>query len=41
MKPIIITNPVSLPDEIQIIHQLLGDGLEMLSFFTFLYPFVL
>jgi thiamine-phosphate pyrophosphorylase len=30
MKPIIITNPVSLPDEIQIIHQLLGDGLEML-----------
>lgn len=27
MKPIIITNPVSLPDEMQIIHQLLDDGL--------------
>ncbi len=30
MKPIVITNPVSLPNEIQIIHQLLDDGLEML-----------
>lgn len=30
MKPIVITNPVSLPNEIQIIHQLFDEGLEML-----------
>lgn len=30
MKSIIITNPISLPDEIPIINQLLSEGLELL-----------
>lgn len=30
MQPIILSNPVSLSNEIQIIHQLLDDGLELL-----------
>lgn len=30
MQPIIISNPISLPDEIPIIHQLFDNGLELL-----------
>ncbi len=30
MQPIILSHPISLPNEIQIIHELLSDGLELL-----------